>query len=110
MAAARPLRADHEQESAAEQAGAGGATGGDEERRQLRVAGRADGEARHRQRHREHDDAEKAESEATRLPLGEVAGGRAGAVVVHFVHGVAGRVPSDSQRSSAASNSSSIWA
>src|SRR5665213_615976 len=43
------------------------ATGGDEERRQLRVAGGADGQARHRQGHREDDDTEKAEQQAARF-------------------------------------------
>ena len=48
----------------AQQPGQRGAAGSDEQRRQLRVARGTDGQACHRQRHREDDDAEQAEPQA----------------------------------------------
>jgi hypothetical protein len=59
----------------AEQAGEGGAPGCHEGGRQLRVGRSADGQPGHRQRHREDDDAEQAEPQASRFVPGVVPGG-----------------------------------
>ena len=77
MLAARPRRAHEQEIERRQQPGAGGPTRGDEERRQLRIGGRADRQPRHRQRHREDDDAEQAEGQTQGLAAA-VGGGEGG--------------------------------
>ncbi len=62
-----PTRTAQQQVDGTQHRGQTGSSGYDEQRRQLRGIGRADGQARHRRRQREQADAQQAEPQATGL-------------------------------------------